>query len=156
MEVSICSDKDALAWPACVRLYNCILLNKFYSLCHTMFVKLLDKINKWLCCCSLMWFCSDSFVVFMVLLMMSLFLLFRNLAILMNLIIASRFLLVCAYIWPLLCLLTDCFRRTQTQSIWDITGWPSGWWGACLQKDQIESWRCSREECSDKFLGMRN
>lgn len=59
-------------------------------------------------------------------------------------------------IWPLLRLLTDCFRRTQTQSLWDIIGWPSGWWGARIQEDQIESWRCSREECSDKFLGVWN
>ena len=49
---------------------------------------------------------------------------------------------------------TDCFRRAQTQSLRDFIGWPSGRWRACLPKDPLESWRCSRKECVDKLLGM--
>lgn len=45
--------------------------------------------------------------------------------------------------------LTDCIRRTQTQSVWGITRWSSQRRRARLQEDQTESWRCPREECVD-------
>jgi len=51
-------------------------------------------------------------------------------------------------------LITDCFWRTQTQSVWGIVGWSSRGWGPLLQEDSFESWGCSRKECFDKLLGM--